>query len=125
MRGASSVLWGEPTRITPQVCSVVSEQCALSFEEPTPDRGSDVLRRTNLERLFRYLEQKNGMRGLEDRAPDVAPLAAFHGHSRRGQGSSSLIRARDVITLVLAPQAAGAGRCGQISNRTSVASRDQ
>jgi hypothetical protein len=87
VRGASQVLWGEPTRITPQFCSSLGDMCKISRVDTALDHSYDVLQRDDFEHLASLLRQRGRnffvfpdatmLYGLTGR-PSPQPLLYFH-----------------------------------------------
>jgi hypothetical protein len=85
--GARRVLWGEPTRITPQFCSSLGDMCKISGASTALDHSYDVLRREDFEDVASLLRQRNRnffvfpdatmLYGLTGR-PSPQPLLYFH-----------------------------------------------
>lgn len=85
--GASRVLWGEPTRITPQFCSSLGDMCKISSASTALDHSYDVLQREDFEGVAGLLRQRSGnffvfpdttmLYGLTGR-PSPQPLLYFH-----------------------------------------------
>jgi hypothetical protein len=85
--GASRVLWGEPTRITPQFCSSLGDMCKISSASTALDHSYEVLRREDFEDVASMLRQRNRnffvfpdatmLYGLTGR-PSPQPLLYFH-----------------------------------------------
>jgi hypothetical protein len=85
--GASRVLWGEPTRITPQFCSSLGDMCKISSASTALDHSFEMLERRDLERVASWLLQHDRnffvfpdatiLYGLTGR-PSPQPLLYFH-----------------------------------------------
>jgi hypothetical protein len=84
---ASRVLWGEPTRITPQFCSGLGDMCKISSASTALDHSYEILQRDDFERVASLLEQRHRnffvfpdatmLYGLTGR-PSPQPLLYFH-----------------------------------------------
>lgn len=84
---ASRLVWGEPTRITPQVCPLIWDACSLSGPHGGADHDFEILRRRDFERIATELQRRDRnffvfpdatiLYGLTGR-PSPQPVLYFH-----------------------------------------------
>lgn len=97
--GASRVIWGEPTRITPNFCGNIGEMCRVA-DSPEAERRAQFLEREDFERIARELASRQEnffvfpdatmLYGLSGRI-SPQPLLYFH------PGQSYLLSDRDAL----------------------------
>jgi hypothetical protein len=87
VKGASDVVWGEPTHTTPRFCESLGEMCKISTTNADIERPLEILHKEDFERLARTLKgmgenffvfpDATMLYGLAGR-PSPQPILYFH-----------------------------------------------